>query len=95
MISEDLASHTAALLDCEDILYKQVALRISELIEHNSTGFLIESLETQIAELQGRPDLLASVAARARQAWRERFTLAEYQRRILSIVETAGASARR
>jgi glycosyltransferase involved in cell wall biosynthesis len=68
---------------------------ISELIEHNCTGFMIESLETQIAELQGRPDLLASVAARARQSWRERFTLDEYQRRILSIVETAGASARR
>jgi DNA-binding transcriptional MocR family regulator len=36
MISQDLASHTAALLDCEDILYKQVALRISELIEHGT-----------------------------------------------------------
>ncbi len=36
MISQDLASHTAALLDCEDSLYKQVALRISELIEHGT-----------------------------------------------------------
>jgi DNA-binding transcriptional MocR family regulator len=36
MISQDLASHTAALLDCEDTLYKQVALRISELIEHGT-----------------------------------------------------------
>ena len=36
MISPDLASHTAALLDCEDTLYKQVALRISELIEHGT-----------------------------------------------------------
>src|SRR6516162_7310296 len=36
MISPDLASHTAALLDCEDTLYKQVALRISELSEHGT-----------------------------------------------------------
>jgi DNA-binding transcriptional MocR family regulator len=36
MISQDLASHTAELLDCEDTLYKQVALRISELIEHGT-----------------------------------------------------------
>jgi len=36
MRSQDLASHTAALLDCEESLYKQVALRISELIEHGT-----------------------------------------------------------
>jgi len=36
MISPDLASHTAALLDSESTLYKQVALRISELIEHGT-----------------------------------------------------------
>src|ERR1700686_4135458 len=36
MITQDLASHTAALLDCEATLYKQVALRISELIEHGT-----------------------------------------------------------
>src|SRR5258708_12547129 len=36
MISEDLASHTAALMDCEQSLYQQVALRISELIEHGT-----------------------------------------------------------
>ncbi|HTL59279.1 MAG TPA: PLP-dependent aminotransferase family protein [Candidatus Limnocylindrales bacterium] len=32
----DLASHTAAQLDCDEMLYKQVALRISELIEHGT-----------------------------------------------------------
>src|SRR5215468_12378041 len=32
----DLASHTASQLDGEDSLYKQVALRISELIEHGT-----------------------------------------------------------
>jgi len=36
MSTPDLASHTAALLDCEDTLYKQVALRISELIQHGT-----------------------------------------------------------
>src|SRR5947207_15913238 len=36
MISPDLASHTASQLDCEESLYKQVAVRISELIEHGT-----------------------------------------------------------
>src|SRR6267154_2600203 len=36
MISPDLASHTAAQLQCQESLYKQIALRISELIEHGT-----------------------------------------------------------
>src|SRR5260221_781085 len=36
MISPDLASHTAAQLQCQESLYRQVALRISELIEHGT-----------------------------------------------------------
>jgi len=36
MISPDLASHTAAQLETEGSLYKQVALRIAELIEHGT-----------------------------------------------------------
>src|SRR5215468_5313683 len=36
MLPQDLASHTASQLDGEDSLYKQVALRISELIEHGT-----------------------------------------------------------
>src|SRR5437764_14333309 len=36
MISQDLASHTAAQLNDEPTLYRQVALRISELIEHGT-----------------------------------------------------------
>src|SRR5579859_6842891 len=32
----DLASHTAAQLEGDEMLYKQVALRISELIEHGT-----------------------------------------------------------
>jgi glycosyltransferase involved in cell wall biosynthesis len=61
---------------------------IPELIEHNRTGFLIESLADQMRELAEQPKLRADVAANAREAWRTRFTLAEYQRRILDIVET-------
>jgi glycosyltransferase involved in cell wall biosynthesis len=59
---------------------------IPELIEHNRTGFLIESLEDQIRKLAAQPDLLATVAANAREEWRARFTLVGYQRRILDIV---------
>jgi glycosyltransferase involved in cell wall biosynthesis len=65
---------------------------IPELIEHNRTGFLIESLEPQMRELATQPELLAKVAANAREEWRARFTLAEYQRRILNIVETTRAT---
>jgi DNA-binding transcriptional MocR family regulator len=36
LIMEDLASHTAAKLACEASLYKQLALRISELVEHGT-----------------------------------------------------------
>jgi DNA-binding transcriptional MocR family regulator len=36
MISQDLASHTLAHLNGENNLYKRVALRISELIEHGT-----------------------------------------------------------
>ncbi len=36
MFSQDLASHTAAQLDGAEALYEQVALKISELIEHGT-----------------------------------------------------------
>src|SRR5215470_19717605 len=36
MISEDLSVHTAARANLEESLYKQLALRISELIEHGT-----------------------------------------------------------
>src|SRR6516162_1802324 len=36
MISEDLATHAAAQLDGDHSLYEQVAVRISELIEHGT-----------------------------------------------------------
>ena len=73
---------------------------IPELIRRDRTGFLIESLAPealarQIRDLAAQPELRDGVTAKARRAWREHYTLAEYQRRILSIVETVGASARR
>src|SRR5260370_5354757 len=36
MITEELSSHTASQLDCDETLYKQVAVRITELIEHGT-----------------------------------------------------------
>src|SRR6516225_5529418 len=36
MISQDLASHTASQLDHGEPLYRKVAFRISELIEHGT-----------------------------------------------------------
>src|SRR5215470_16495535 len=36
MMSQDLSSHTATQNECEESLYKQVALRISELVEHGT-----------------------------------------------------------
>src|SRR5947209_6267985 len=36
IVMQDLASHTAAKLGCEENLYKQLALRISELVEHGT-----------------------------------------------------------
>src|SRR5436853_4470160 len=36
LIVQDLASHMAAKLGCEESLYKQLALRISELVEHGT-----------------------------------------------------------
>ncbi len=36
MISEDLTSHTAARVNGDETLYKQLAVRISELIEHGT-----------------------------------------------------------
>ena len=73
---------------------------IPELIEHNRSGFLFQSLEpaamaSQIRHLMANPDLLTTVAGRAQQDWNARYTIAGYQRQIVSIIESAGASMRR
>jgi glycosyltransferase involved in cell wall biosynthesis len=62
---------------------------IPELIEHNRTGFLIESLAAQMRALAADPELLSRVAANARAEWRARFTLEKYQGSILRILESA------
>src|SRR5215470_12705718 len=36
MLTQDLGSHTASQVEYQESLYKQVALRISELIEHGT-----------------------------------------------------------
>ncbi|MCU1263581.1 MAG: glycosyl transferase, group 1 [Bryobacterales bacterium] len=63
-----------------------------ELIDHGRTGFLLptrspDALAAGIRELLFDPDRLDKVAAAARFAWRERFQLADYRRRILRILE--------
>jgi glycosyltransferase involved in cell wall biosynthesis len=62
---------------------------IPELIEHGRTGFLIDSLADQMRALAEQPKLRAEVATNARQEWRSRFTLTEYQRRILDVLGRA------
>jgi len=67
---------------------------IPELVEPSRTGFLIDSLKpealaAQIRDLAAQPALRDSVAEHAYEAWQAKYTLTEYQRRILSIMETA------
>ena len=73
---------------------------IPEVVAHNQTGFLIESmaagrLAAQIGNLCRDRARLEEVANRGHDAWRARYTLEIYQRGILSIMETVGPSARR
>ncbi|HTM51981.1 MAG TPA: glycosyltransferase family 4 protein [Bryobacteraceae bacterium] len=73
---------------------------IPEIVEDGVTGFLAPpgdpaKLAARISAALADPDALRSVAGNARRVWRERFTLAEYQNRVLSILERVGASARR
>ena len=62
---------------------------IPELIEHGRTGFLIESLAEQMPALKSSPELLRTVARNAREEWRRRFTLEQYRRGIMRILERA------
>jgi len=48
----------------------------------------------RIREALANPATLEAVAQNARREWSERFTLVEYQRRILAILERVGSSAR-
>ena len=71
---------------------------IPEIVAGGETGFLVApgdpaALARSIREAMSRD--LTAVAARARRAWQENFTLERYQSRILNILEKVGASARR
>ena len=68
---------------------------IPEILEDGKTGFLVrpstpEALARTLRDLLlGPASRLKEVAEAGRSAWRERFTLARYQRAILEVIERA------
>ena len=63
-------------------------------------GFLVPpgdpaKLAARIRAAMADPAGLRTIAQNAHRVWQERFTLAEYQRRILNILEIVGSNARR
>ena len=72
---------------------------IPEIISDRETGYLVpaadpKKLAAKIREALEDEDRLARIACKALRVWRERYTLAQYQSRILNILEKVGASAR-
>jgi glycosyltransferase involved in cell wall biosynthesis len=73
---------------------------IPEIVRDGETGFLSPpgdpaKLAERIRTTLANPAALHTIAQNARRAWSERFTVAEYQRRILDILERVGSSARK
>ena len=71
---------------------------IPEIVRDGETGFLAApgdpaKLAARIRAALANPAALHAIAQNGRRAWRERFTLAEYQRRVLNILERVGSSA--
>jgi glycosyltransferase involved in cell wall biosynthesis len=66
---------------------------IAEMIEHGSTGFLVNSVEEMaacaIALLWGDPVRRSSIARAARDQWQARFTPERYQSQLLGAVDAA------
>jgi glycosyltransferase involved in cell wall biosynthesis len=66
---------------------------IPEIVRQDETGFLVEPRTAEALAaclhdlLVNRWDGVQQVAARARRAWLERFTLAHFQTRILEAME--------
>jgi glycosyltransferase involved in cell wall biosynthesis len=73
---------------------------IPEIVRDGETGFLVppgnpEKLAERIRAALADPALLQSIAKNGETMWRERFTLAGYQKRVLTILERVGSSARK
>jgi glycosyltransferase involved in cell wall biosynthesis len=64
---------------------------IPEVVEHGRTGWLIdpspEALAAKLADLIANPHQLREVGGRAREVWREKYTLDRYQTEVVSILE--------
>ena len=65
---------------------------IPEIVINNKTGFLVEpptpeALAARLDALLGAPEELRSVAQRAYETWKERFTVERYQRDVLAVID--------
>jgi glycosyltransferase involved in cell wall biosynthesis len=72
---------------------------IPEIVSDGETGYLLragdpETIAAKIREVVEDENALARIACNALRVWGERYTLAQYQSRILNILEKVGASAR-
>jgi glycosyltransferase involved in cell wall biosynthesis len=72
---------------------------IPEILSDNETGFLVPpndpaALAARIRAAAADPAALSRIAANALRAASERYTLAQYQDRIMNILESVGHSAR-
>jgi glycosyltransferase involved in cell wall biosynthesis len=67
---------------------------IPELFHHRETGFLVpvvtaEALAAAIRSATEDPHTLASITIRARRKWEEEYTLTQYRRQVLDVMEEA------
>jgi glycosyltransferase involved in cell wall biosynthesis len=75
---------------------------IPEMVVHSKTGFLIEppwpeALAARLVTLLDEPKALHAAAARAHEAWKEKFMLERYQREVLEVIgltQTRSATSR-
>ena len=72
---------------------------IPEIVSDGETGFLTPPcdpvrLAARIRDAAANPEALERIATNARRTVRERFTLSQYQQRVISILERVGSSAR-
>ena len=72
---------------------------IPEILSDGETGFLAptgdpEALAARILHALSTAANLKRVAGNARSAWSERYTVTQYQARVLSILDKVGSSAR-